>query len=430
MSLEGFLTDWDIISQNLSGKFGLNGADEDLPLSDPTSVGNNTTGINEVRARSWSPGIVERRRATMVGLPIKKSTESNSTGSIPTESTSSVATEDTTELVVANESERPVTDPKLEKIITFGSDGSIQDEQAMRASAVALKDFDQPVEPEVRPGPNNQAAGPDISLGNNAKRAQDALGGEKVQGVPIASSPEPPAEASQVRHEAGIVANNVVGTNGSEGQEESGELSGDAVAGKKPKETQDQTPIVTFDQPLASGEAPKDQANTDPKDPVLTQNQRPVAEAPAVDVAGEQKPVLAENEVPITYQPSGEQRVATSPDIEVKAIQNRINHGDKTFNQEVDGERAKSAESAIAPPPETPGVQEPTTPAAVVTADGEGVIGEIKSRGEGENHVSKPVNHQKEARNIPENATSEYFARLSGRLTRGEPTQEELPKAA
>lgn len=247
---------------------------------------------------------------------------------------------------------------------TFGPTGEPQSVEQSESSDVKI--FEAPVGAESPKQGIAQAEAPKNILGNNeeiAKKAFAANNGEEIK---------PKAQEATIDDGGG---------------QADFQKSVDALP------TNNKTVV-----PPQNGETPQviiDSVGPAPENQVPHSREEDLAQKPEPDISSTEEskqPESEEGAVPIkvvkteksdnntdqTVYPLGEQREAGVPtasngvDDEVDRIKNRI------FDQQVDGAREENAQTSIAPAPKVPGNQEPESPEATVTVDGEGVIGKIQ----------------------------------------------------
>ncbi len=394
------MTDWNQISQNLSSRLG-------PELDRETGGGEEGSSFSGLNKHSWRPESVERR----MGLVHNNlQVDNNSAVPQPSEVPQKIAQEPTVE-----QDDQPkvvMAEPGLEDLVEFDSNG---EEIKKEPSNKRLSDF-EPVESVDQKRPESKTVKPDISLGNNRDIVEKALGTGDVKLKNKIGSGNPLAQLEQPSNKLNP---QVVNASDGGGLGEFDKMKGEADVKAEPAPiepvAEDRTPIVTVDPTPVSAEVLPEQREPNAE---LAKDQKAAKQTlpPAIaEDANTEKPepVLGEHEVPITYQPSGEQRIAegrtsadNGVDQRVAEIQARMKEGDAKFDKEVDHEHG--AESAIAPAPEMPGTQTQgdTEPEVQVDqiegqpAQRGGIIGEIKPKAEDM------------ARSVKGDETSGYFARL------------------
>lgn len=386
------MTDWNQISQNLSSRLG-------PELDRKAGGGEEGSSFSGLNKHSWRPESVERRRG-LVGDNLQ--VYNNSVVPQPSEVPQKIAQESTVEQ----------DDQPLEDLVEFDGNG---EEIKEEPSHKRLSDF-EPVESVDQRRSESKTVEPDISPGNNRDIAERAFNAGRLEPEEGVNSGSPFAQLEQPSNKSNP---QVVNASDGGGLREFDKMKGEADAKAEPTPiepvAEDQTPIVTVDPTPVSAEVLPEQGEPNAElaeDQETAEQTLPPATAEDANIENSE-PVLGEHEVPITYQPFGEQKIAEGQisadngvDQRVAEIQARMKEGDAKFDKEVD--REHGAESAIAPAPEMPGTQtqdEAEPEVQVDQIEGQpaqqgGIIGEIKPKAEDM------------ARSVKGDETSGYFARL------------------
>lgn len=349
-----------------------------------------------------APGVLARRRAAMGQSQMPGEIIQDEI--VQDKTSPEIVENHTIDTVVA---EKPATEQPLEDFVEFDGSGK---ETAEQVSNAKPEKFDQAVEGSA--GSTNSMPKPTVEvLGNNKDRAKALFEGKDLQVNNTDLSKQTlgtsPADTGENKPP------DIVQTADGGGQNKFQELNNNKATRTEMK-IPVQTPVVTVD-------------NVSPAPAEENKTSEPVTKP---------EEVLGENEVPITYQPANEQRVAEETmdngvDEQVAEIQARINNGDAKFDKDVDGERAKAAESAIAPAPEKPKPVMEIGGEGVAKPREEGMGKEESEEGkEGQDDKEKPDEHEQMAKRVRGDEPASFFAKLSGRLIKKTPEEKELPKAA